>query len=78
MLSVPATYIYTHSHTHTNNNQDRKKVGGNFGREWRWVFGPDNGDAFTGVYLFPNSWSCINYICTALTYQSHLNKVVKK
>lgn len=41
-------------------------------------FGLDSGDAFTGVYLFLNSWSCINYMCTALTYQSHLYKVVKK
>ena len=49
MLSVLPTYIDTHSHTHTNNNQDRKEVGGNFGRGWRWFFGLDSGDGFTSI-----------------------------
>ena len=35
-------------------------------------FGLDSGDVFTGVYLFPNSWSCINYIRTALTYHTSI------
>lgn len=78
MLSVLTTYIDIHSHIHTNNNQNNKKVGGTFEREWMWFFGLDSGDGFTGVYLFPNSWNCINYMCTALTYHSHLDKMVKK
>ena len=55
MLSVLPTYIDTHSHTHTNNNQDRKEVGGNFGRGWRWFFGLDSGDGFIRVCLSPSS-----------------------
>lgn len=35
-----------------------KKVGENFGR--RWIYsGPDDGDGFTGMYLSPNSLSCV-------------------
>lgn len=42
----------------------------------RHVYDLDGGDGFTDGYLSSNSSSCIHWIHTAFTCQSHLSKLV--